>query len=150
MTAPDLPPNVPTDVGRLAALHSVSFTVPRPWSQAEIASLLANPGVFVVALPDGFVMGRVVLDEAELLTLAVAPAARRHGLGRALLARFEADAVRQGATRAFLEVAIDNLPAVQLYSNAGYRETGRRRGYYHTPQSARIDALVMARDLTAD
>jgi [ribosomal protein S18]-alanine N-acetyltransferase len=133
--------------GRLAAIHAASFTLPRPWSEPEIASLLASPGVFVVSEPGGFAMGRVVLDETELLTLAVEPAARRQGLGRALLARFGAEAAAAGATRAFLEVAVDNLPAIGLYASAGYREAGRRRGYYHTPGGASVDAVIMVQDL---
>ena len=92
-------------------------------------------------------MGRVVLDEVELLTLAVEPAARRQGLGRALLARFGVEAAAAGATRAFLEVATDNLPAIGLYASAGYRETGRRRGYYHPSGGAPVDAVIMVYDL---
>ena len=57
----------------MAALHAACFAFPRPWSAAEFAALLADPLVFVQTLPGGFVMGRAVAGEAELLTVAVAP-----------------------------------------------------------------------------
>ncbi len=64
------------DPGRLARIHGESFTVPRPWTAVEIAGLLATPGAFLIEAPDGFLIGRALAGEAELLTLAVAPSAR--------------------------------------------------------------------------
>jgi ribosomal-protein-alanine N-acetyltransferase len=87
-----------------------------------------------------------VAGEAELLTLAVAPPARRRGRGRALLAAFEQGARERGACEAFLEVAADNAPAVALYAGAGYSELGRRPGYYSRAAGA-VDALLMGRAL---
>lgn len=127
----------------MAALHAACFTRPRPWSGAEFAGLLADAAVFAVTRPGGFVLGRAVLDEAELLTIAVDPALRRQGAGRALLAAFEAAAAARGASRAFLEVAADNVAALALYHGAGWAEAGRRRGYY----GPGIDALVLAKPL---
>ncbi|MBW6505802.1 MAG: GNAT family N-acetyltransferase [Rhodobacteraceae bacterium] len=129
----------------LAALHAACFTTPRPWSAAEFASLLVLPGVFLLGDSRGFVLGRAAAGEAELLTLAVAPALRRQGLGRALLAAFEAAAQAEGAGVAYLEVAAANAPARALYAAAGWREAGRRRGYYQLPGSGTDDALVLAR-----
>lgn len=76
------------DPGRLARIHGESFTVPRPWTAVEIAGLLATPGAFLIEAPDGFLIGRALAGEAELLTLAVAPSARRRGTGAALVAGF--------------------------------------------------------------
>ena len=126
----------------MAALHAASITVPRPWTAAEFAVLLAAPGVFLLDEVDGLAVGRLVADEAELLTLAVRPDARRRGTGRRLLAAFEARAARGGAGRAFLEVAEDNGAARALYAGAGYGEVGRRPGYY-----GGADALVLAKGL---
>ncbi|MFT3688752.1 GNAT family N-acetyltransferase [Paenirhodobacter sp.] len=123
----------------LAALHARCFTTPRPWSEGEFRDLLAAPFTFLLTAPQGFLLGRVIAGEAELLTLAVAPEARRRGTGRALLAGFAETARARGADSAFLEVAEDNAPARALYAAAGWREAGRRRGYYHPG----IDALVL-------
>ena len=134
----------------LAAIHAASFERERAWSAREFAALLADPHVFAVNGPEsgtGFALGRAVAGEAELLTLAVAPHARRKGHGRALLARFEEAARLRGALEAFLEVAADNVGAVALYAGAGYGERGRRPGYYDRGDGARADALLLGRGL---
>jgi ribosomal-protein-alanine N-acetyltransferase len=132
----------------LAALHARSFRTPAPWSAADFAGLLADPLVFLLVEGDaGFLLGRAVAGEAELLTISVAPEARRRGLGGKLVSRFMYQAQLRGAERAFLEVAADNLPAIALYESAGFTRAGQRRGYYLTPEGRRIDALVLARDL---
>jgi len=131
----------------LAALHHRCFTHPRPWTEAEFASLLAGRGVFLCGGAGGFVLGRAVAGEAELLTLAVAPDARRQGRGRALLAAFETEALARAAQLAFLEVAEDNGPARALYRGAGYAEAGRRPAYYMTQGGAPVDALILRKGL---
>lgn len=128
----------------LAALHARCFAAhPRPWSATEIEGLLDSPPNFLIDLPQGFLIGRAVADEAELLTLAVAPETRRQGLARALLAGFYARSRERGAGRAFLEVASDNPAALTLYRSEGWAEAGLRRGYY----APGIDAILMDRAL---
>ena len=128
----------------LAALHARGFpSHPRPWSAAEFTDLLANRLNFLLIRPQGFLLGRTVSDEAELLTLAVAPEARRMGLGRNLLAEFAHRSLARGAREAFLEVASDNAPAIALYASAGWQPAGTRRNYY----APGIDAIVMRRGL---
>ncbi|PRY93331.1 ribosomal-protein-alanine N-acetyltransferase [Hasllibacter halocynthiae] len=134
----------------LAALHAEAFgAAPRPWTEGEFASLLAAPGVFLRAVPDGFALGRALAPapggEAELLTLAVRPRARRRGAGTALLRAFEGEARARGAAEAFLEVSARNGPARALYSRAGWTAAGRRPGYYADGS----DALVLRRGLDA-
>jgi ribosomal-protein-alanine N-acetyltransferase len=131
----------------LAALHAACFTTPRPWSAAEFAALGDSPGVFLCGDETGFALGRVIAGEAELLTLAVHPAARRRGLGRRWLDAFEAAARSRAAADAFLEVAADNAAALRLYQRAGYTVAGRRKAYYTPPAGPRIDALVMRKTL---
>jgi [ribosomal protein S18]-alanine N-acetyltransferase len=131
----------------LAALHAACFTTPRPWTEAEFESFLAAPHVFLLGDARGFAVGRAVAGEAELLTLAVAPGARRQGAGRALLAGFEAEARARGAAEAHLEVAEDNAAAQALYTAAGYRVTGRRPGYFRRPDGQPVAAVLMARAL---
>ena len=133
----------------LAALHARCFTLPRPWSAAEFSALLGGRGVFLLEEAHEFLLGRALAGEAELLTLAVAPEGRRLGLGRRLLAGFEAGAAARGATEAFLEVAADNVPALALYQGAGWAEAGRRRGYYRRADGPAVDAVILRKVLAA-
>ena len=134
----------PGDAPDLAALHAAAFPPAERWDAAAIRVLLELPGGFGLLQPGaGFVLARVAADEAEILTLAVAPAARRLGHGGALLAGAMAAAVARGAVAMFLEVAEPNAAARALYAAAGFAEAGRRRRYY--PDGA--DALVLRREL---
>lgn len=136
-----------SDPARLAALHAEAFAA--PWSEAEFADLLQQAGVFAVEEADGFILIRVVLDEAEILTLAVRPTARRAGLGGRLVGQGAVRAAQAGAVRLFLEVAEDNVAARTLYERAGFAQIGRRKAYYAAPDGVRIDALVLGLDLAA-
>lgn len=127
----------------MAQLHAACFTTPRPWTAVQIAQTLASPHSFALSRPQGFMIGTALLDEAELLTLAVDPAARRQGIGRDLLGEFCTFARQKGAARAFLDVAADNSAALALYAAAGFAQTGLRRGYYKQPDGAAIDAVLM-------
>lgn len=131
----------------MAALHAACFAFPRPWSAAEFAALLADPLVFVQTLPGGFVMGRAVAGEAELLTVAVAPDQRGGGKGRALVQAFLREAMQRGAESAFLEVAEGNAAARAVYAATGFVPAGRRRRYYDRPDGTQEDALVLVRAL---
>ncbi|MGL4236761.1 ribosomal protein S18-alanine N-acetyltransferase [Tabrizicola sp.] len=135
----------------LAALHARCFRTPRPWSTEDFSGVTSDPLVFLLVEGDaGFLLGRAVAGEAELLTLAVAPEARRRGLGGRLLARFLYQARLRGAGRVFLEVSAQNTAAIALYESAGFSQAGQRRGYYRTPEGERVDALVLARDLPSE
>lgn len=141
----------PGQAARLAAIHAAAFAGPHdtPWSADAFADLLGQAGVFAVEASDGFILMRAVADEAEILTLAVRPAARRGGLGGRLVGEGVLAAAARGAARVFLEVAEDNAPARGLYAGAGFVEAGRRPGYYAAPGGSRRDALVLALRLTA-
>ena len=132
----------------LAALHALCFPA-RPWSAAELAALLDQDGVICVAQDTGFALARVTLDEAELLTIAVAPSAQGKGLGAALLAQLALELRTRSVAKLFLEVATDNAPARALYARAGFAEVGRRRGYYPRQAAPAVDALVLALTLGA-
>jgi ribosomal-protein-alanine N-acetyltransferase len=133
--------------GEFARLHRAAFVMPRPWSDAEIADLLASPLVFALHEAGGFLMGRVVAGEAELLTVAVEPGCQGQGIGGRLVQRFLAEAGARAADTAFLEVAETNAAAIAVYNRAGFAVTGRRRDYYHDPAGHAIDALVMLRKI---
>jgi ribosomal-protein-alanine N-acetyltransferase len=95
----------------------------------------------------GFILLRVAADEAEVLTLAVWPEARRAGVGLRLVEAGAVEAAARGAERLFLEVADDNAAALALYARCGFREAGRRRAYYARPDGSRRDALLLALNL---
>lgn len=129
----------------LAALHAAAFDGPARWSAAAFASALDDARCFLLTEGggwDGFGLGREVAGEAELMTLLVVPGRRRRGLGRGLLAAFEAAARERGAGHAFLEVSVRNEAARALYAAAGWRTLGRRVGYYEG-----VDALTYGKDL---
>ncbi|PWR01346.1 ribosomal-protein-alanine N-acetyltransferase [Meridianimarinicoccus roseus] len=132
----------------MAALHRLGFTVPRPWTAGEFAALLDQPGTVLLTAPSGFALCRIIAGEAELLTITVAPSARRAGTGRELMDRVLEAARRAGAESCFLEVAADNAPALALYAACGFRPVGRRRAYYRAPDGRCADAMVMAHDMT--
>jgi ribosomal-protein-alanine N-acetyltransferase len=129
------------DLSALAGLHEACFT--QAWTQDALRDLLKIAGTLAFSAPDGFVMARVVGDEAEVLTIAVAPGARRGGVGSALLYEGARQACKLGARTIFLEVGESNAAAMALYARAGFRAVGRRRSYYGPSQ----DALVLRADL---
>ncbi|WP_114964644.1 GNAT family N-acetyltransferase [Alkalilacustris brevis] len=131
----------------LAQLHARCFADTRAWSAGEIAALLARPEVVAVTCPEGFALIRAAAGEAELLTLAVAPEARRRGVGRALLLQAVQAARVRGAQEMFLEVASDNHAALALYAAAGFMQVGRRPGYYRDCHGGGADALVLRCEL---
>jgi len=130
----------------LAAIHAEAFDA--PWDATAFADLLAQDGVFAEREADGFILIRAVADEAEILTLAVRPVARRQGLGARLTRRAGNRARAIGAQRLFLEVAIDNLAAVALYDTLGFKPVGNRPRYYARPEGPAVDALILALNLT--
>ncbi len=135
----------PDQAGALARLHAAAFDP--AWPEAEMAELLRGAGSMALALEAGFILIRVLPPEAEVITLAVAPEARRRGMGRALLRAALDAAEAAGAEAIFLEVAADNQPALALYAGEGFGEVGRRRGYYPRPCGAGADALLLRRTL---
>ncbi|MGD9981889.1 MAG: GNAT family N-acetyltransferase [Hyphomonadaceae bacterium] len=133
----------------LASLHARAF--PKAWTAGEIARLMENKAVFALihgngAEAQGFVMAWTAAGDAELLTVAVVPEARRRGFGAALVIAAGVTALVRGATSMHLEVAEDNAAARALYAKLGYEEAGRRHAYY-AGEGGSIDAIVMRRAL---
>jgi len=145
-----LRPAAAADACVLAQAHAFGFDA--PWSAADIRSLFAGHGVFGFLVaeagrPVGMLLLRVVMEDAEILTVAVDPAARSHGVGRALVQAAVDRAQAAGATAVFLEVAVDNDPALALYARAGFRRAGLRTGYYDRGAAGLVDAVAMRLDL---
>ena len=142
-------PAARADAAALADVHADAFEA--PWTGAEILRFANDPGGFaLVADADGrlagFILCRLIAGEAEVLTLAVRPDARRRGVGAALLGEALGLAGLSGDSM-FLEVAADNAGAIALYERAGFERVGRRAGYYARVGAPAMDAVVMRRAL---
>jgi ribosomal-protein-alanine N-acetyltransferase len=123
------------------------------WTRRQVSEALAMRGTHcLLAGPDGlepspgaevagFALSRNVLDEEELLLLAVTPALRGRGIGQRLLGRFVEAAKARGATRLFLEMREGNK-AESLYRAAGFVNVGHRRHYYRRGHGAPMDAIT--------
>ncbi len=138
------------DAADIAALHGVSFR--RGWSDGEIERLLIERNTIahratVGRTLCGFILSRLAAGEAEILSVAVVSARRGRGLARALLHLHLRRLAGLGAQAVFLEVDEDNEPARRLYNRAGFREVGRRPGYYQKESGEPAMALVLRRDL---
>ena len=134
----------------MAAVHAQAFD--SPWTEENFEDLLDGAGIFGFLAagedPMGVILCRVAAGEVEILTVGVAPWARRRGIGEALMTA-SLDMARQvGATEAFLEVDVDNAAAVTLYERLGFARAGLRKGYYDRGAAGRADALVLRLDLT--
>jgi len=138
------------DAAAVAALHAASFR--RGWSEQEVEGLLTDRHVFAHRAMAGsalvgFIMSRLVADEAEILSVAVAASRQGRGLAREMLALHLRRLAGLGAHAVFLEVDEHNMAAIRLYRRAGFREISRRSNYYPTVDGKPAAALVLRRDL---
>lgn len=135
----DLPAIMPVMTGAFAPCFGEA------WTEAQCAGVLAMPGSdLIIAHGDGaigFALSRTVIDECELMLIAVAPHSQHHGVGRALLSTMIGNARIGGARTVFLEVRQGN-PAIAFYSLAGFAEVGKRRNYYRGRNGESFDALT--------
>ena len=119
---------------------------PFGWTLRNFSDAHASGNTLTVLTVDGVTSGIAavmhVLDESELLEIAVQPAMQGRGYGKALLAQAIALARRNGAVRMFLEVRESNARARKMYTSFGFEETGRRKNYYPT-ENGREDAILM-------
>lgn len=137
------------DLDAVAALEASTFT--NPWTREMLERELRQSDVarvYVLRLPGrrvaAFCACWLVYDEVHINTLAVDPALRRQGLATQLMRRLLAEAAREGAQRAFLEVRRSNEIAQRLYESLGFTVTATRRNYYTQPEE---DALVLSKDV---
>jgi len=135
------------DLEPLAQLHAQCFAEDA-WDAAALASILAMKGAEARlaeenAQPLGLLFAVILGEEAEILTLGVAPRTRRRGIARLLLDDLFARARALGARRVVLEVAADNGAALALYEVAGFRTVGLRHGYYQRERGPAIDAWLL-------
>lgn len=134
----------------LARLHATAFA--RPWDAHEFERMLCERSNETHALwrgpvIEGFVLSRKVGDEAELLTIVLAPSMRGSGLGHRLLREHLQHLGASGVRKVHLEVDEGNAPALKLYARHGFCQIGERVGYYTKADGSRTTALTMQADL---
>jgi ribosomal-protein-alanine N-acetyltransferase len=139
------------DAPKLAQLHGASFH--RGWGEAEFEGMLTERNTLVHRLRlgrmfVGFAVSRMAADEAEILSIAIAPGHRGRGLSRHLLLTHLGHLAGRGVRTVFLEVEENNQPARRLYERAGFGVAGRRERYYRHPGGEQLNALLMRRDLS--
>ena len=139
------------DADAVAKLHASSFY--RGWPRQDIEAYLIDPDTPTLVACDskrrvaGFAMLRLLGDDVELMTIAVAPKFRGRGVGGALLKACFEDLLMTPSKRMILEVAADNPAAIKLYQRLGFQQLSERKGYYARPDGQPATALVMARPL---
>lgn len=141
------------DIGELMDVmeHAFDPLFGEAWNAGQCLGIMSLPDVWLSFAEAGdrtvgFALSRLLMDEAELLLLAVEPDARGHGVGRALIERTVEIAVGKGAHRLLLEVR-DGNQALDLYQGSGFSEIGRRRDYYRGSDGTTRDALTLARPI---
>jgi len=142
----------PDRAAEIAAIHARLFDP--PWDEAAVTALLEHPAsaayLALLGQPKqtvGFVMSQIAGDEAEILSIGVAPEYQRSGLGRSMFDGLIRSLRRAEITKLFLEVAADNIPALVLYKKLGFSEIGRRKAYYHRAGAPAEDALNLALEI---
>ena len=124
----------------IANLHKLCFPN-KPWSASDFADLKKS-GCEIIVSQNAFAVWRNVADESEIITIGVAPNARRNGIASAMLTIIENNIKNQGVKKIFLEVASNNIAGQKLYENNGYKTVGIRPKYYEG-----ADAILMAKDI---
>ena len=133
-------------VPQVAALEKVCFS--DPWSEKSVASEVENPlSCWMVALDGetvaGYVGSQTVLDETDMMNVAVHPNFRRQGIARGLILALTEELKKRGSHCLTLEVRASNDPARALYESLGFALAGTRRNYYHNPKE---DALILRKE----
>ena len=155
MTRWRIVPVTPEALDRAAELHALCFPG-ESWSRADFEGILQIAGASgrwaidpgdPARQPQGFLFDMLLGRSGEIVTLGVAPSARRRGAGRALLGDLLARARALGIASLTLEVAEDNAGALALYARLGFEHAGTRRGYYRRPDASLMDARLLRRTL---
>lgn len=133
-------------VAQVAELEKVCFS--DPWSENSVRSELSNPlSVWLVAEENGVVRGYVgsqtVLDETDMMNIAVHPDFRRKGIAAALISELVGQLKERGSHILRLEVRESNAPAIALYESLGFAQLGLRKNYYRNPKE---NALILGKE----
>ena len=133
-------------VAQIAQLEKICFS--DPWSEKSVASELDNKLAFWLVAAEGdtvagYIGSQTVIDETDMMNVAVHPDFRRQGIAEALVNTLVENLKKMGSRCLTLEVRASNEPAIALYGKLGFAEIGRRKNYYRNP---REDALILRKE----
>ena len=132
-------------VAQIAQLEKLCFS--DPWSEKSIETELScRLSLWLVALEEdkvlGYVGSQTVIDETDMMNIAVHPDCRRRGIAEKLIDALICALREKGSRGLTLEVRASNAPAIALYEKLGFAQVGRRPNYYRNPKE---DALILRR-----
>lgn len=136
----------PEDSRALTSLHQAAFG--QGWDQEFFQEFLRENTAHGIicekkGILAGFVLFRNILEEAEIITLAVHPNHRNRGIGTHLISAVLEDCAQKGVHKIFLEVAMGNSHALKIYEKKGFKMISTREKYYISSSKEREDALVL-------
>ena len=137
------------DLEQVMEIENENFSV--PWTETGFFTfLLREDTLFLVAQEGEKILGYcgvvMVQDEGDITNVAVKKNRQNQGVGKKLMEELVKYTEQEGVTRLFLEVRASNEPAIHLYQNMGFVQTGIRKNYYEEP---REDGIMMMREYTA-
>lgn len=133
------------DILQVELLEKEIFSI--PWSAKSFKDACTTPeNIYLVCEMDGRIAGYcglwTVLGEGNITNMAVSSEYRRNGIGKALMTEMERLGREKDVDIFFLEVRESNISAINLYSQMGYKDIGRRKRFYEKPVE---DAIVMSK-----
>ncbi len=129
-----------------AAIHSAAFlpTGTRGWTTNEFESLFERDSTFLLRTSHGFLVADLIVDEVEILSIAVVPEHQGQKIGRALMTKLDSICTCRNVNKCLLEVASDNIAAISLYNMFGFRQFSIREGYFKRDNQY-VSALMMTK-----
>ena len=133
-------------VAQVAELEKICFS--DPWSEKSVASELNNPLAFWLVAEDngrvaGYIGSQTVLDETDMVNVAVHPDYRKQGIATALIVGLVEELRKMGSHSLTLEVRASNENAIRVYQKLDFQQVGCRKNYYRNP---REDALILRKE----
>ena len=133
-------------VAQIAELEKLCFS--DPWSEKSVASELNNPLAFWLVAEDngrvaGYIGSQTVLDETDMMNVAVHPDYRKQGIATALIVGLVEELRKMGSHSLTLEVRASNENAIRVYQKLDFQQVGCRKNYYRNP---REDALILRKE----
>ncbi len=120
------------------------------WSCKTLSELLEQDSIDLLVVYQidkivGYCLYQVIFEQAEILRIGTHPDYQRRGIASQVFAKLNVELLSKQVESLLLEVRADNIAAITLYEQQGLAVIHRRKGYYQTPHSPAIDALIMQR-----